>query len=213
MGDFWVPARTDESVASIVGEQMTDVYGADLVRRDDIVMDCGANVGAFTRKVLSRGARLVVSVEPTPENVACLRRNFAQEIAEGRVIVYPKGVWDKDDFLEIHRGRTSAWDSFVEAGKPGERLPLSTIDSIVRDLALERVNVIKIDVEGAEVKALMGATSTIRRWHPRLSFDPEPVPPHELQEAVRRISPDYSMRCGPCVDVRTLILPVSVSFY
>jgi FkbM family methyltransferase len=213
MGAFWVPARTDMSIAEVVGEEMTDAYGRDFVRQGDVVLDCGANVGAFTRKALSRGAGLVVSIEPVPENVECLRRNFAREIADGRVIVYAKGVWDKDASLEIHRGKTSAWDSFVVDGVSGERLPVATIDSIVRELALGRVDAIKIDVEGAEKRALVGARSAIQRWRPRLSFDPEPVAPREIQELVRAISPAYNMICGTCVDVRTYIAPVSVSFY
>ena len=77
-----------------LAEQKRNIYGTG-IRRGDIVLDAGANVGVFTRKALWAGASKVIAIEPAPENLECLRRNFAAEIADGRVVVYPKGVWDK----------------------------------------------------------------------------------------------------------------------
>src|SRR5579872_1340039 len=93
-GRFWIPSRDDVSLADNLAEQATKVYGEgeNGVQLDDVVLDCGANVGVFTREALANGAQLVVAVEPGPENVECLRRNFAPEIAKGTVIVVPKGV-------------------------------------------------------------------------------------------------------------------------
>ena len=72
--------------------------GARGVQPGDVVLDCGANIGIFSKTALASGARLVVAVEPAPDTLECLRRNLGREIAERRVIVYPKGVWDHDDF-------------------------------------------------------------------------------------------------------------------
>jgi FkbM family methyltransferase len=46
---------------------------------------------------------------------------------------------------------------------------LTTIDKIVDELHLPRVDLIKMDIEGAEVKALAGARNTLSRFHPRMS--------------------------------------------
>ena len=91
-------------LAHNLAEQERRIYmaGSVNVNAGDTVLDCGANVGVFTRVALAAGAKQVVAIEPAPDNVACLRRNFASEIAAGRVIVYPKGVWDKDDVLVLH---------------------------------------------------------------------------------------------------------------
>src|SRR6266699_3485688 len=70
------------------------------VRQGDIVLDCGANIGVFTRKAPSRGAALVVAIEPAPQTLNALRRNFDTEIRQGRVIAYPKGLWDHDAEME-----------------------------------------------------------------------------------------------------------------
>ena len=49
-------------------------------------------------------------------------------------------------------------------------VPLTTIDKIVNELGLERVDFIKMDIEGAEVAALTGARETLRRFRPRLAI-------------------------------------------
>ena len=90
---FWIPPGNRTGLAEMLGEQERDVYGAGRgVRRGDVVLDCGANVGVFTRRALDDGARLVVAIEPAPDNIECLRRNFAQEVASGKVIIYPEGI-------------------------------------------------------------------------------------------------------------------------
>lgn len=115
-GRYWIPTRSKYVLPFNLAEQARDIYGRDGhgVKSGEIVLDCGANVGVFTRHALRAGAAKVVAIEPAPENIECLRRNFSGEIAAGRVIVYPKGVWDKDDILELHIDPTnSAADSFV----------------------------------------------------------------------------------------------------
>jgi len=82
-GPYWVPKRNGDSLTEDLSEQATQVYGdrEDGVHPGDVVFDCGANIGVYTRVALAAGAKLVVAIEPAPENVECLRRNFAAEIA------------------------------------------------------------------------------------------------------------------------------------
>ena len=147
--------------------------GENFVRPGDVVLDCGANIGVFVREALDAGAKTVVAIEPAPENIECLRRNFKSDIDAGRVIVYPKGVWDKDDFLTLHvDDHNSAADSFVinpkDSHESDQKLPLTTIDKLVAELNLQSVDFIKMDIEGAEVKALKGgrrrSRSITRGW-------------------------------------------------
>ena len=71
----------------------------------------------------------------------------------GRVIVYPKGVWNKDDVLPLHVCRNSAGDSVTLDLDPGQQVinvPLTTIDKVVAELHLPRVDFIKMDIKGSE---------------------------------------------------------------
>src|SRR5258706_9179836 len=61
-GPWWVPARSADAVLYDLAEQDRDIYrtGEDGIRQGDIVLDCGANVGVFTKKALLRGAAHVI---------------------------------------------------------------------------------------------------------------------------------------------------------
>jgi FkbM family methyltransferase len=171
-GEFWMPTASGDAVIYDLGEQKRNIYGTQ-IRSGDIVLDAGASVGVFTRKALRAGAAKVIAIEPAPENLECLRRNFATEIAEGRVVVYPKGVWDKDDVLKLSVDPTnSARDSFVRPLENAQTIeaPLTTIDKMVEELRLRKVDFIKMDIEGAEQKAIAGAKITIGTYRPRMAL-------------------------------------------
>jgi FkbM family methyltransferase len=206
-GRWWIPAGDDFVLPFNLAEQQREIYGSgdQAVRPGDVVLDCGANVGVFTRVALDRGAKLVVGFEPAPENIESYRRNFKTEIAAGRVILVPKGVWNRDDVMLLKRDpHNSAADSFVilKDGSGALRAPLTTIDRVVAELKLGRVDYIKMDVEGAETMALAGARHVLASFHPRLSIAAEHLPTDaaRIPEAVRGGWPGYRMTCGPCLE-------------
>src|ERR1035441_8116956 len=120
-GEFWVPDTSDQIIAILLAQQQRKIYGdaaSGGVRAGDIVLDGGAHVGTYVRTALDAGAAKVIAIEPSPEALVCLRRNFARDIASGRVIVYPKGLWDEEKRLVFYaNGNGAAGDSFVEHGR------------------------------------------------------------------------------------------------
>jgi len=214
-GKFWIPQGSDYVLPFNLAEQERKIYGVgeNAVRAGDVVLDCGANVGVYTRESLKAGAKLVVAIEPAPENIESLRRNFASEIAAGRVILYEKGVWDKDDMLVMQVDPVnSAADSFI-IRRPGDvvtkQLPLTTIDKLVAELKLDRVDFIKMDIEGAETRALQGARETLAKYHPRMALSAYHVPtdPEQIPALVRAAWPNYKMACGPCAEANGRVRP------
>jgi FkbM family methyltransferase len=205
-GRYWIPKGNRYVLPFNLAEMEAHIYGTGqhFVHAGDIVLDCGASDGDFTREALQAGAKLVVSIEISPAAVECLRRNLAQPIAQGRAIVYPKGVWDSDGSLTLDVSDANfAANSVVlhpEGSHHDVEVPLTTIDKIVGELRLPRVDFIKMDIEGAEVKALAGARSTIARFKPRLSIASEHKSDDEvtIPKAVRTLRPDYQLTCGPC---------------
>ncbi|MGE5647047.1 MAG: FkbM family methyltransferase [Acidobacteriota bacterium] len=214
-GRYWIPEGSDYTLPFNLAEQERRIYGTGdrAVRAGDVVLDCGANVGVYTRVALQAGAKLVVAIEPAPENIECLRRNFREEAAAGRVIVYPKGVWDSDATLRMNIDPgNSAADTFVmhpEHSHAGPELPLTTIDKIVAELKLGRVDYIKMDIEGAERRALAGARETLARWHPRMALAAyhRPDDPQAIRAAALAAWQGYRIECGPCADARTFVRP------
>ncbi|MBL8229507.1 MAG: FkbM family methyltransferase [Bryobacterales bacterium] len=220
-GKYWLPDGSEYVLPFNLAEQARDIYGWNGrgLKAGDVVLDCGANIGVYTRAALKAGAKLVVAIEPAPENIECLRRNFAKEVEEGRVIIYPKGVWDKDDFLELHVDpHNSAADSFViqrEHSKAVEKVPLTTIDKMVDELKLERVDYIKMDIEGAEVRAINGGRNTIAKFRPRMALSTyhQVEHPVEVPRAAKAAFPGYQVECGPCAESGYGIRPDIVYFF
>ena len=74
-------------------------------------------------------------------------------------------------------------------------LPVETLDQIVEQLRLDRVDFIKMDIEGAERRALEGARETLRRFKPRMAIssyhmhdDPAAIP-----AVVSKVQPGYKI--------------------
>ena len=151
-GVFWAPPAT--SVPFLIGEQKTRAYGDGprRVQKGDVVLDCGANIGLYTLDALKRGAARVVAIEPALDNVECLHRNLASYVDAGRVVICPKGVWNKEDVLplNVQPSNTASYSVALKyrGAAPGPYVQLTTIDELVRELKLERVDYIKMDIEG-----------------------------------------------------------------
>jgi FkbM family methyltransferase len=175
LGDFWIPPDADaEFVRILAAEMEAGVYDMSGVRprggAGPVVIDCGANVGFFSRWALLQGAAKVICFEPSPGNIACLRRNLADDIAAGRVIVIEKGVWDQEAVLSFSaKNLVNPGGHHIVEDDSGElRVNVTTIDCVCGELGIETVDFVKMDVEGAEQRALAGAADLIRRAHPNL---------------------------------------------
>ena len=220
-GQYWVPAGNRYVLPFNLAEMEEQIYGSGetFIHAGDIVLDCGASDGDFTKEALKSGAKLVVSVEVSPNSVECIRRNLRREIEQGRVIVYPKGVWDKDDVLQLRVSDTNFAANSVALRPEGShtdvQVPLTTVDKLVEELKLPRVDFIKMDIEGAEVKALSGARNAIAKYKPRISIAAEHKPDDEvtIPAAIHQIRQDYRLRCGPCSASEGRIRPDILYFY
>lgn len=126
------------------------------IQEGDVVLDCGAYNGAFSvyacKKVGPRG--MVICFEPDENNVKILRKNLELNNCKNFEII-EKGLWDKKTKLKFKSGGIGAMLSPV-----GDTvISTTTIDSELKKLKipLSKVNFVKMDIEGAEIKALGGA--------------------------------------------------------
>ena len=87
-----------------------------------------------------------------------------------QVEVVPAAVGAQEGELDL-TWSDSLIDSSIAYGLPGEtrtvRVPVTTVDRFVQQRKLDRVDVIKMDIEGAEELALRGAEQTIREHRPK----------------------------------------------
>ena len=190
------------------------------VRPGDIVIDGGGYVGDWTKWALNAGAARLLVVEPSREQLVCIQRNLAEEIRQGRVTVCPKGLWDAEGRVYFSYDPTNpAADRVTENAKgAGEWIELTTIDKLVAELKLDRVDVIKLDIEGAESRAIRGARETVNRFRPRLAIATEHTDDmyqnnRNVIQAVKEVAPFYRVKCGYCnMDQRRQVVPETLYF-
>lgn len=79
------------------------------------------------------------------------------------------GLWDEPGSLRFSPDAKGNSGSGI-VGQAGElEVRTSTIDGVTQELGLDRVDFIKMDIEGAERRALAGSASVLKRWIPRMA--------------------------------------------
>ncbi|MGI0084715.1 MAG: FkbM family methyltransferase [Nitrososphaerales archaeon] len=139
----------------------------------DTFFDIGANIGYYAvlaaRLIGPEG--IVIAVEADPNVAQILTKNFeANHLSNARVI--SGAVTDFSGTVRLGCAPASGWTGFYyRTADKWVEVPAFTVDSLVRSLRLTHVDVIKIDVEGAEGRVLDGMTDTFRRLEPKLLIE------------------------------------------
>lgn len=169
-GAYWLVIKGNLKLLSpdprgivLSGPRMTDHdYERYLkVNRGDIVLDVGASVGGFTISVAPKvGADgVLVAIEPEPNNSICLEKNTSK-LNNVRIV---------RKYVSNHKGKEKlcvARKYRKELGIPADNeyieVQTDTLDSIVSNLEIERVDFMKMDVEGAELEVIERAEKTLK---------------------------------------------------
>ena len=138
------------------------------LRPGNIFLDIGANGGVYTVLAAKRVGQEghVYAFEPDPRNLALLRQNVELNRLSNVTIV-TKAVSNTvgtAQFAISHDGAMNSLAKNEHAGQQIEKwetVPTTTLDAALRELNVTRVDVIKIDVEGAERLVLDGARETL----------------------------------------------------
>jgi FkbM family methyltransferase len=156
---------------------------ADNLKDDMAFIDVGANIGIYTMfaaKLVGAGGR-VLAVEPSERefqrlsfhvvlndlgNVTCLRFAAADKMGVGKLKVAS----------EEKSGQNTLGKFVTETTEllRVETVRMYPLDRVIAEHKLARVDVVKIDVEGAELRVLRGLASTIERWRPKLLIELAP---------------------------------------
>lgn len=131
----------------------------ELVRPGDTVFDLGANLGVVTFPLLARGCN-VFAFEILPENVELLQHGSSS--SGSNLSIVPKAIWSRTASLKMTG--TSAWGEISEDG--AREVEAISLDDFVAHENIERVDFIKIDVEGSELEAFAGMEKTLQRFAP-----------------------------------------------
>jgi FkbM family methyltransferase len=145
-------------------------------KKGDVVLDCGAHVGnctiLFARLVGKQG--MVVALEPFEESFRVLRRRVKGSRFT-HVIAINKAAWNRTETKVLRVmpntiGCRISEQQGIEMKECETRIHCTAIDDLVNDLKLQRLDMIKMDIEGAEIEALAGSKRVIKRLSPRFAI-------------------------------------------
>lgn len=144
------------------------------IHEGDVIVDAGGCEGYFTRYALDQGAKKVILLEPCERLARGLERTFEKDIAVGNVILIKKGLGNKRGEEELIINENMYCASNVNYIKDTcytgrETVHIDTLDHLLSEISGgEQINLIKMDIEGAEMEALEGAAATIKEYRPRM---------------------------------------------
>ena len=138
-----------------------------------VVVDAGAATGLFA---VAAGkafhAVTVYAFEPSLRQRILLARNARRNRVDNRVRINPVGLWNYSTTLLFRtHGAISALQAAESLPKSlpfVESVPVITLDEWVDTQRPESIDLIKMDIEGAEIEALAGAVQSLRRFRPLL---------------------------------------------
>jgi FkbM family methyltransferase len=140
---------------------------------DDVLLDCGANVGMYTIWAAVTQRARVYAFEPESQNYALLNRNILMNGLAGRVKAYCMGLSDVSGLFDLHMADLRVGGSCHSVGEALDfkHEPLQarfvqgcitdTLDNLVASGTVPVPTHIKIDVDGFEPKVVAGARATL----------------------------------------------------
>jgi FkbM family methyltransferase len=155
---------------------------------DEIIADCGFFTGDTAEDCIKYvgNFKRYYGFEPSKENIAQIPEKIA---ADPRTQIIQAGVHSYNTTL-----RFSFLGEGSKFGESGESLPVVSLDAFFE--GKEPPTFIKMDIEGSEIAALLGAKCLIREYKPKLAIciyhKPEDI--IEIPKLIREINPDYQMK-------------------
>jgi FkbM family methyltransferase len=169
-----------------------------LCGKDSRVLDIGANIG-MTALALSRICRhgQIVAIEPVPKTFQYLRQNVANAGARN-VTIFNFALGNRDGVVLMQGHPSNFACSFIADNYTipandhfSERVPVKRLDDIFCDLSLDRLDFMKVDVEGFELEVFAGAREILKTYKPIVFLEMN----HWCLNIFRRISiPEFRER-------------------
>jgi len=164
----------------------------------DTIIDGGAWTGntaeAFCRELSGRCQ--IYSFEPDGENFRKLQQNVVTCNLGASVNPVKAGLWAKSTVLKFNSTAENSMQYQIDENGSIE-VQVTSVDEFVAERKI-KIDLIKMDIEGSEVEALLGSQETIRNFRPRLQicsyhqFDDL----WEIPILIKELYPEYSLFLG-----------------
>jgi len=126
--------------------------------KGSVVIDVGAYIGYYSLLSIAKKASEVIAIEPNPKNYERLLnhiKRFPNSIAVNAAVSDESGV------AKLYLGPTEVTHSIINKSGVAIEVACIALDELIRKFGVKKVDLIKIDVEGAELKVLKGAEKSL----------------------------------------------------
>jgi FkbM family methyltransferase len=170
INDYGIDESLIKNIGKVIGDMAVRQYFdlKDLPHVDkEVFLDVGCLDGMTSRRFFKWAGNCEAQTycfEPDAKNRLKVERNLASVINDGNASVIPYAAWDRKESLHFHENGNGV----SRIADDGVTVNASTIDDEIPES--ERATFIKMDIEGAELKALRGAKRTISQNHPKLAI-------------------------------------------
>jgi len=162
IGDYWYPFMNEVARCNLgYGDDMATAL--ERVKDWSVAIDGGSQVGRVANRLAEKFQR-VYAIELSPANFACLKRNVVSNVTPVHGCLTKAGGGGFVAVPDKHK------DSPVFRAEDGGNVPGVTID----ELGLGSCGFIKLDLQGFDYFALLGAEQTLRRFKPPIYLEYDP---------------------------------------
>lgn len=159
----------DHFIGNLLGIHEEHIYAAvtQSLRPGAVYVDIGANLGCFC--VLAADAvgpkGRIYAFEPNRDNFRLLQRNKRSIGSNAKMETYKAGLSSKTGTAELSLGPHSTYHSLEKTFEHGETetVKITTVDHWAKAKQIDRIDLMKIDVEGHELSVLEGGKETLGR--------------------------------------------------
>ena len=159
-------------------EPLTTEIILDELSEGMICIDIGSNIGYYalleSKKIGKNGN--VLAIEPSPENFSTLVYNIKLQ-NDQNINAFNFAIGDKNDEIEFLIGKKSNWskvkdeNDIIESEDKIIKIPLKTLNSFVKDNQLEKIDLLRMDVEGYENNIIDGAIEVLTKFKPKIMVE------------------------------------------
>lgn len=160
---WWVPDREEVGIRDILNEwELKHSSVLSYTKRRRKVIQAGGYVGVFP-KGLSKFFDEVITFEPVQDNWECLVKN----IQEPNIRKFNSAIGDQESKLKIHKTIHNNCGAIQLQPSPSGEINLVKLD----DLNFKDIDLLWLDLEGYEAKALLGAKKLIKKYKPTIVLE------------------------------------------
>ncbi|MCV0373508.1 MAG: FkbM family methyltransferase [Nitrosarchaeum sp.] len=141
-----------------------DVYIKEIYRnlpvKDSVVVDIGANIGDSPIYFALKNSKKVIALEPFPKNYEMAKKNIELNNIENKVILLHKGCLKFNGTYTVDSNFKGV-DSQITDSNQGIKIPITTLEQLIKDYKIEQQSILKIDCEGCEYDVLLSSPTKI----------------------------------------------------